>query len=263
MSVQPIPEGFHSITPYLTVNGADRLLAFLKQAFGASEDFVFRDEAGIRHAELQVGDSKIELGQAGEQWTPRLASLHYYVPDPDAVYRKAIDAGAKSLREPVDQDYGDREAGIEDPGGNSWWIATHKNAGAGKYAPEGLRSITMGLPVKGAAKFIDFLKAAFDAREQMCFAEAGLVHHAKISIGDSIVEVNDANDRFGPLTSALHYYAADSDNLYHRAIAAGAKSLREPVDESYGDRASSVIDPWGNHWYFATRIAEVATGHDS
>jgi PhnB protein len=121
------PAGFHSVTPYLVVPGADRLLQFLKDAFDAEEVGVYRKEdASIMHAELRIGDSIIEMGQANDKWTATPASLHLYVPDTDAVYHKALAAGAESLTEPTDAPYGDRTAGIKDPSGNHWFLATFK-----------------------------------------------------------------------------------------------------------------------------------------
>jgi PhnB protein len=126
MAVQPIPDGYHSVTPYLTVHGADQLIEFLKQAFAAEERERFlRPDGAIMHAEVKVGDSIIMLAEANEQWQPRPGMLYLYVPDTDATYRRALDAGASSLMEPADQFYGDRNAGVTDPSGNSWWIATH------------------------------------------------------------------------------------------------------------------------------------------
>lgn len=126
MAVKPIPDGYHSVTPYLTVHGADKLIEFLKQAFGAEERERFlRPDGAIMHAEVKVGDSILMLAEANEQWQPRPVMLYLYVPDTDATYRRAIEAGGSSLMEPANQFYGDRNAGVTDPSGNSWWIATH------------------------------------------------------------------------------------------------------------------------------------------
>ncbi len=126
MPVQPIPEGCHSITPYLIVRGADQLLEFLKQAFGAEERERFRRPDGtIMHAEVKIGDSLVMLAEANEQWPARPAALYLYVPDTDATYGRALDSGAASVMEPADQFYGDRNAGVTDPSGNIWWIGTH------------------------------------------------------------------------------------------------------------------------------------------
>jgi PhnB protein len=117
------PEGFRSLTPYLVIEGADRLVQFLKDAFNAEEVMAhLRDDGSIMHAELRLGDSMLELGQANEKWPAMPASLHLYVPDADATYQKALAAGGKSLSEPTDAEYGDRTAGIIDPSGNHWFL---------------------------------------------------------------------------------------------------------------------------------------------
>jgi uncharacterized glyoxalase superfamily protein PhnB len=82
-------------------------------------------EGDVRHAEIQIGDSRVMLGEASDQWKPMPAMLYVYVEDTDAVYRRAIAAGGQSLREPTTEFYGDRSAGVQDPAGNLWWIATH------------------------------------------------------------------------------------------------------------------------------------------
>ena len=121
-----VPTGYHTVTPYFTVRDAAALLAFLERAFDARETFRMAGPDGsIRHAEARIGDSMVMIGQAGGEWTPRPNTVHLYVDDVDATYRKALAAGATSTREPADQFYGDRSAGVEDAQGNSWWIATH------------------------------------------------------------------------------------------------------------------------------------------
>jgi uncharacterized glyoxalase superfamily protein PhnB len=127
MAVKPIPEGYHSITPYLTVPGAAKLLDFLKQAFEAEElHRMARPDGTIMHAEVRVGDSPVMMGEPMGSYEPMFGSLYLYVHDVDAVYKRALQAGATSTSEPADQFYGDRSAGIKDPVGNQWWIATHK-----------------------------------------------------------------------------------------------------------------------------------------
>jgi uncharacterized glyoxalase superfamily protein PhnB len=124
MAVKPVPDGYHSVTPYLVVNDAGKLIEFMTQVFGAEETFRMGGDT-IMHAEVRLGDSVIMLGDANEQHPPRPAMIHVYMPDADAAYRKALAAGAKSISEPADQFNGDRSAGIEDAFGNHWWIATH------------------------------------------------------------------------------------------------------------------------------------------
>ncbi len=124
-SVQPIPEGYHSITPYLTVRGAGRLMDFLKQAFGAEEIFRMNGREGeIRHAEARIGDSIVMMGEAREPWSPIPTQIYLYVTDTDAVYKKALGAGGTSVMEPAHMFYGDRQGAVKDPAGNVWFIAT-------------------------------------------------------------------------------------------------------------------------------------------
>jgi uncharacterized glyoxalase superfamily protein PhnB len=123
--VHYIPEGFQSVTPYFVVPDGPGFMNFLERAFAAEERFVSRSADGrIAHAEVRLGDSIIEFGEANPQWPAMRLNLHVYVPDADATYRRALDAGARSLREPRNEFYGDRTAGIEDPAGNIWWVAT-------------------------------------------------------------------------------------------------------------------------------------------
>ena len=124
--VKPIPDGYRTVTPYLTVKGASKLIEFLTQVFDATIVEQMTDPDGtVRHAEARIGDSMIMLGEAGGQWKPMPASLYVYVTDVDAVYQRAIKAGAVSLREPANQFYGDRSGGVTDACGVQWWLATH------------------------------------------------------------------------------------------------------------------------------------------
>jgi uncharacterized glyoxalase superfamily protein PhnB len=126
MARAAVPDGYHCVTPYLVVEGAARLLEFLKSAFGAEETLrLAAPEGRIGHAEARIGDSVVMTADAPTGSAPMPATLHLYVADVDATYRRALDAGATSLRTPEDQFYGDRNAGIVDPAGNRWWIATH------------------------------------------------------------------------------------------------------------------------------------------
>lgn len=126
MSVKPIPDGYHSITPYLVVSGAAKVIEFAKQAFGAEEIMRMPGPNGtVGHAELKIGDSVVMTADASSQYAAHPTLLLLYVPDVDETYRRALKAGGKSEREPTDQVYGDRSAGVSDPAGNQWWIATH------------------------------------------------------------------------------------------------------------------------------------------
>jgi PhnB protein len=258
-AVNPIPAGFHSITPYLIVEGADRFLEFLRQAFGAEQKLrVPKPDGSIMHAEVRIGDSPVELADANDQYPARPTAIHLYVNDADAVYRRAIEAGATSTQEPVDQPYGDREAGVKDPCGNYWYIATHRMAGAGRFIPEGLSNVTIYLHPTSTAGFIEFLKRAFNAEESARHeSPKGTVVHAKIRIGDSILEMGEAHGPYQPMPTVIHYYVADADTVYAQALQAGATSVSAPADQPYGDRSAHVKDPSGNSWFIATHIKDV------
>ena len=128
MAVKPIPEGYHSITPYLIVRGADETIEFLKKAFGAQVVFdpLRRPDGKILHSEVKIGDSRVMLAEGTDQHKPQPAMLYHYVADIDAQYHRAVAAGGMSVKEPVDEFFGDRTATIADPAGNRWEIATHK-----------------------------------------------------------------------------------------------------------------------------------------
>jgi PhnB protein len=115
-----IPEGWHSVTPRLVVHDPAGLVRFLKQAFGASGDFVVDAPSQMR-----IGDSIVMVSAVGPR-DPTSAFLYLYVDDVDATYRRALEAGAVSLEKPRDVPYGDRRAMVKDPCGNDWQIATHK-----------------------------------------------------------------------------------------------------------------------------------------
>ena len=133
MSVNPIPEGYHSVTPYLIVDGADEAIRFYEKAFGATE--VMRMPMGdrIAHAEIKIGNSHVMLAdehpdQGHLSPTSRggaTGSLMVYLPDVDAVFARAVAAGATAVKQPTDEFWGDRMGSLKDPFGHQWSLATH------------------------------------------------------------------------------------------------------------------------------------------
>jgi PhnB protein len=123
-NAQYIPEGFRTVTPYLTVKGAPQLLEFIKRVFDAEELSVTEHEGRIAHAAVRIGDSTVELSEATEQWGATPGALHVYVSDIDAVHRRAVEAGGVALYEPTDHPYGERGSAVKDPTGNNWYLAT-------------------------------------------------------------------------------------------------------------------------------------------
>ena len=251
-SVNPIRKGFHTLTPYLISHQGTALIDFITRAFGAVETLRVPGSAGGFHSEFRIGDSMIMLGGA-PTIEPSPVALHFYVPDVDQAYRRAVEAGGTSLYPPTDHEYGERGAAVRDLSGNGWYLATHRGP---KYVPEGLRDVTIYLHPVGAPKMIDFLQRAFAAELLERHDAEGRVAHAKLRIGDSIIEMSEPHGLAQPSEATLHMYVPDTDALYRRALEAGATSLAEPADQPYGDRRAGVRDPFGNRWYIATQIRE-------
>jgi uncharacterized glyoxalase superfamily protein PhnB len=125
MATQAVPVGFHTVTPFILVKSVQPMLDFVKKAFGAEIGGVMHMPDGqIAHAEVKIGDSMIMFGGSMED-EPTRSSTYLYVENCDEVYQRALEAGGKSVQEPKDQFYGDRNAGVSDPFGNQWWIGTH------------------------------------------------------------------------------------------------------------------------------------------
>jgi PhnB protein len=121
-----VPKGLHNVNPYLHPLRAEPLISFLKRAFGAEEVAKYASPDGVvHHAQIRIGNAVVEMGEAHGKYQPMPAMFYLYVPDCDALYRRALAAGAKSLHEPTDQPYGDRNSAVTDAFGNIWYIATH------------------------------------------------------------------------------------------------------------------------------------------
>ena len=121
----PGPEGLRSIQPFLHLHEAQKMIPFLESAFGAEAMGVHKSNEGlILHATIRIGNATLEISEAHGEHQPKPCHLHVYVPDTDACYDRAMQAGATSVEVPQDKPYGDRSAGVKDPFGNSWFIAT-------------------------------------------------------------------------------------------------------------------------------------------
>jgi PhnB protein len=119
------PEGYHTLTPQTVVEDAQKTISFLVEVFEAEVDMVYENDGFVTHAELVIGDSRLMLASASEDFPafPLLSTI--FVDDVDATFSKAVEAGTTPLREPADQFYGDRTGGVRDEEGNQWWISTH------------------------------------------------------------------------------------------------------------------------------------------
>jgi PhnB protein len=247
-------EGYKTLTPYIVANKAPEMVEFMKQAFGAEETFRAVGEAGGFHIEARVGHSMLMIGGGGQYRGPeKLTPLHYFVGDVDEAHRRALEFGATSLYAPVDQPYGVRECAIKDVAGVDWYISTpikdargHQIFSAGDIAPY--------LHPKGADKFIEFIKRAFDAEEMAVYREpfsTGPVVHARFRIVDSMLEFSEAHDQWQPVPSMLFLYVDNADGWFNRAVRAGAKVVSQLGDLPYG-RSGGVEDAFGNQWYVCT-----------
>jgi PhnB protein len=253
-----IRKGFRTLTPYLLVPDAAKVIEFLKEAFGGEE--IFRVPRGsesnvIMHAEVRVQGSMVELADATEEFKPRESMNILYVPDIDAAYERAIRAGGTSMYAPIDQAYGDRDAVVKDPGGSTWCISSR---GTGEHLTADTPSLVPIFSVRNAAGYVDFIKQAFGAKEAFVHKDPqGVVIHCRLRVGDSILAGGEAHgDRqSGPFL--LHMYVPDTDAVYAKAIDAGASTIRGLEDAPYGDRTATVQDPFGNLWSLATHVRDV------
>jgi len=247
------------VTPYVMVSDVHRQIDFIKEVFGAEGKILGLGSQGGYHSEYRIGDSLLMIGGGGKgsKWagTPAPVSLHVYVQDVDGVYQQAMQAGATSLMPPTDMTYGERGAAIEDPNGNHWYVAT---AFGPTYVPKGVPNMMPFFNPRGAKKLITFLTEAF-AAETLAVHESpdGVVRHAELRIGASVVEMGEAHDQWQP--RAMHFIVnvADCDTAYERAMKAeGTISVSAPANAPYGGRTGTIEDPFGNTWYLHSPTAK-------
>ena len=246
--------GLASITPYIVINRAAEFIEFLKAAFGGVERLrVPTPDGKIMHAEVEIGNGAIEIGDANEQHPSSPTDIHLHVDDADATFARALEAGATSIYAPTDEHpSGERWGAVKDQFGNTWDIATPKGWTPG---PEGVRSVQPYLHLRGADKMIPFMEAAFGAEAiGVHKSPDGIVRHATMRIGNATLEIDEAHGEFQPKPCHLHVYVPDTDAVYAQALRAGAVSIEVPQDKPYGDRSAGVKDAFGNSWFIATHL---------
>jgi len=275
--IESIPQAASSLIPYLCYRDAAAAIDFYKRAFGATELMRLAEPSGkIGHAELQIGDVILMLSDEYPDYDAVSAEtlggspikLHLYVPDVDQFAQRAVAAGAIVSRPIEDQSYGDRAGQLKDPFGYTWMVATHKQdvsvadmqKGFDDYLTEreqpknfkreGYHAVTPYLIVKPAVELVDFVKQAFGAVESFRTTGSAGGLHCEVKIGDSMVMIG-GGPTFDTRPTAIHLHVSDVDDVYARAIAAGATSLVEPSDQVYGERLAAVKDIGGNEWYIA------------
>ena len=235
------------VTPYLVVEDVDDLIDFAKNVFGAKETLRTKGGAGGTHCEILIGDSKVMMGGMSPlPHGPNLATLHVFVPDVDAAYHRAIEAGATPLGGLIDQEYGSREGSVQDRWGNQWYIATERGE---RYRPQNTKDVMPYFHPKGAPKMVEFLENVLGAEVLEKYEHEGKIAHAKIRVGASVVELGEAHGEWQPIPMMLVVAVDSADAAFARAEEAGAKVLDRPAKQPYGRRAA-VEDPFGNQWHF-------------
>jgi uncharacterized glyoxalase superfamily protein PhnB len=249
-----IRPGFRTLTAYPTVADAPAFIEFVKKVFAAEESLKTIGGAGGIHAEMRIGDSMLMLGGGGRgsKWSGPGSPMafHIGVPDCDAAYHRALEHGAVSLSEPVDQSWGERNANVKDPFGNFWYIGTHNGP---TFTYPGMPVLQPYLHPLKAEPVIDFIQRAFDAEESGRFTTPeGRMEHTTLRIGDSTLEMTEAVGPYQPMPSMFYLYVRNTDASYQQAMQAGATSIEMPALQAYGEHRAGVADPFGNRWFIAT-----------
>jgi PhnB protein len=281
---EPIAATRTSAAPRIAFTDTAKAIEFYKQAFGAREIMRFETPGGIPHAEITIGDSTIMLADewpeggrfSAETLGNSPVAMALSVPDVDAFFQHAVDAGATTVLPVKNQFYGRREGSLRDPFGYLWSVSTvteemsveemHRRMSAGQPepapkpavapVPRGFRTLTPYPVVQNADGLINFVKQTFGAEEVFRIPGSGGGLHAEVRIGDSMMMLGGGGPGLAwkgeSKPEAFHVYVPDCDAAYQRALDAGATSLKQPTDESYGERSATVIDAGGNYWYIAT-----------
>lgn len=249
-----IPEGFRTVTAYVIAQPCAEVIEFLKTAFGAVEKGRYKTPDGkIMHAEVLFADCALELSDGSEQYPSRTGYFIITVDNADETYAKAIAAGATSVYEPSTHPWGDRDGGVRDVGGNFWFITTRR---VSEHSPADQPTVITSVNARGAAKLIEFWKAAFGAEDFFRHdAPDGTILHARVKFGDTYITIGEPRHQWPAKPMALHMYVPDVDAAYARAVAAGAEGVMPPEDKPYGERGAEVRDPMGNQWFLATAKA--------
>src|SRR5213593_4754795 len=170
------------------------------------------------HREIRIGDSMLMIGEgladAGGVMPIRRVAFHLFVHDAQATFKRAIAAGATSLEEPADRQYGERAGFVRDPFGNHWYIATPLSK---ESLASALRTVTPSLHVNRAAEYHEFLKRALGAVEEMRHDEGGQLRYARLRIGESAIELGEGE----PMPGSFFLYIGDPDARYQQALAGG------------------------------------------
>jgi PhnB protein len=230
-----------TLTAYPVVLDVPALNVFLAEVFNATEKLRTIGSAGGFHTEVRIGDTELMIGGGGGgvAWKgeARPMAFHIYVPDTDAVYRRAVDRGAQSLQVPTEQHWGERTANVKDPAGNMWYIATFHGE---NYFSEGAPTVQPFLQPAKAGPVIDFLVRAFCAAELgRAVSPEGAILHTTLKLGNSAMELIDAQGIYQPMPGMFVLHVPDVKIAHAHAIECGAEAISP----------TSVKDVAGNLWY--------------
>jgi len=180
------------------------------------------------------------------------------VDDLKNVYATLKKAGA-NFRNQIVEGEGGSQVLLEDPSGNPIELFEPKRTDRGvRPIPEGYAAVTPFFVVDDVSALIDFVQKAFGAMVHKAMkSDDGVVRHATVKIGDSMLMFSSGTNLYGARPSTLHLYVRDVDSIYQQALGAGAKSLEKPTTQFYGDRRAGVGDKWNNHWWIATHVEDV------
>lgn len=278
---KPPRPGFHTMTPYLTVQALEPYLAFLRQAFGATEHFRAQGAAGGTHVELRIGDSMIMVGGGQQNQTapPTATMLFLYLAEVDAVYQAALAAGATSLMPPTDGAFGEpRGAGIKDPAGHEWYFA---NWAARPDAPpayqeatpvEAQPAVIPMLTYEDGPAALDWLAKAFGFQEVTRWLDDdGRLAHGEMTTGSGRIMLAAATPAYQSpkhhreqcaaahawsqvpwVINGVLVYVADVDTHFAHAQAAGATILTA-LEDGFPGRRYRAEDLEGQRWMFMQR----------
>jgi PhnB protein len=249
-TISAVREGFTTVTAYIRVREAG-LADFLAYVFDAQETFSGHGGGGGMHREVRIGDSMLMIGEGGSAggiMPIRPVAFHVFVKDVDAAFERAVAAGATPLGEPADRHYGERAGFVQDPFGNRWYIATPLGP---QSLANALRTVTPVLHLKGAVPYVEFLKRALGAVDEMRVLEpSGELRYGLVRVGDAAIELSEGD----PMPGSFMLYVNDPDTVYQQAISAGARSIMPLGDQPYG-RLGGVEDEAGNQWFFSRPAA--------
>ncbi len=245
-----------SLTAYPVVHDVPALVAYLGRVFGATEQVRMIGSAGGYHVEVLIGDTLLMIGGGGPDVTwkgeARPMAFHIYSPAVDAAYQRALENGGESLQpQPIRS------------GANGQLTSKIRRETSGISQLSGERTISPKARPPSSLicsrsmpePIIEFLTNAFGAVELGRAATPdGVILHTTVKIGNSSLELFDANGIYQPMPGMFYLYVANADSVYRRALDCGAESISPPADQPYGDRNGSVKDVAGNLWYIATHL---------